>query len=274
MEQDFVLDRDRCTQCGQCVYACNRQILAVNEGGYPFLPAENFEQCNACGHCSAVCPVDAVVPPRCGGEKAAPFPGDPGIGTAAGEAFLLSCRSMRRYKQEPVKKEEVLAVLDVARKAPSASNLQPVRWVALSGKDKAERFTVLTLEWFDKVVRHDPVMGSRYNVDTMLARYKGGYDVILRGAPNAVIAVTDKDAGWGPTDGSIATTYFCLAAHARGIGSCWCGFGMRALQSYQPLRDFAGIDDASQVHGMAFFGYPEIAYRAVPPRNPLRVTWL
>lgn len=274
MEQNFSLDRDLCTQCGQCVYACNRQILAVDGEGYPFLSPEKFEMCNACGHCSAICPADAVVPPRCGGEKAVPFPGDPALDTAAGEAFLLSCRSIRRYKQEPVKKEAILDILDVARKAPSASNMQPVRWIVLNGRDKAERFTALTLEWFDTVLRHDPVFSRLYNVDTMLARYRGGYDVILRGAPNAVIAVTDKTAAWAPTDSAIAVTYFCLAAQARGIGSCWCGFGMRALESYQPLRDFVGVDDASQVQGMAFFGYPEIAYNAVPPRKPLRVAWL
>ncbi len=111
-------------------------------------------------------------------------------------------------------------------------------------------------------------------MDAMLARYREGYDPILRSASNAVIAVTDKNAPWGPVDASIAVTYFCLAAHARGIGSCWCGFGMRAIQTYQPLRDFVGIDDASQVQGIAFFGYPTVAYRAVPPRKPLRVTWL
>ncbi len=274
MQQDFSLDRDACTQCGQCVSICNRQVLAVDGEGYPFLPPENFTQCNACGHCSAVCPVDAVIPPLSGGEKALPFPGNPDIGAVAGESFLLSCRSQRRYAPESVKKEEILAILDVARKAPSASNAQPVRWIVLSGRDKADRFTALTMEWFDKVLRHDPVFGQKYNVDAMLARYRDGYDPILRNAPHAVIAVTDKGYPWGPVDTSIAVTYFCLAAHARGIGSCWCGLGMLALQAHQPLRDFVGIDDASQVQGMAFFGHPTVTYHAVPPRKPLRVAWL
>ena len=272
--QDFFLDRDRCTRCGLCVSACGRLVLEADAEGCPSLPAAKFDQCNACGHCAAICPVGAAIAPKNGGERAMTYPAPPAIGTAQADAFVLSCRSLRRFKPETVKEEEILSILDVARKAPSASNSQPVSWLVLNGKEKAARFTELTLEWFDKVIRHDPVFGPRYNVDTMLSRYANGYDVILRGAPNAVIALTDKSFPWGPVDASIAVTYFCLAAHARGLGSCWCGFGMLAMKDYKPLRDFLGLDDSVAATGMAFFGYPEIEYQAIPPRKPLRVSWL
>ena len=272
--QDFYCDRERCIRCGLCVQACARQALEADEEGAPFQSAANVTQCNACGHCAAICPVEAVIAPKNNGEGVMAFPASPVIGAAQGDAFLLSCRSMRRYKQDIVKEEEILSILDVARKAPSASNMQPVRWLVLRGKDNAARFSELTLEWFDKILRHDPVFGQRYNVDRLLESYRNGYDVILRGAVNAVVAITDKGSAWGPVDASIAITYFCLAAHARGIGSCWSGFGMRAMEAYQPLRDFMGLDDSVTAQGMAFFGYPEISYQAIPPRKPLQVSWL
>ena len=272
--QDFSLDRGRCTQCGLCVYACGRQALGVDDEGFPCLTAGKFDQCNACGHCAAICPVGVAIAPKYNGERAVEFPASPAISAAQGDAFVLSCRSMRRFKPETVKEDVILSLLDVARKSPSASNLQPVSWLVLNGREKATQFTELTLEWFDKVVRHDPVFGSRYNVDNMLARYRSGYDVILRGAPNAVIALTDKNSLWGHVDAPIAITYFCLAAHARKIGSCWCGFGLMAIRDYQPLREFLGLDDSVAATGMVFFGYPEIEYQAIPPRKPLRVSWL
>ena len=49
---------------------------------------------------------------------------------------------------------------------------------------------------------------------------------------------------------------------------------MRSAQAYQPLRDLMGFDDSVAVHGAAFFGYPELEYHAVPPRNALRVNWV
>lgn len=270
----LLIDQQQCIQCGQCIVSCNRHILGADGNGYPFLPEENYAQCMACGHCSAVCPVNALVSPRCDGEKAAPLPTAPGINFAAAKKFLLSCRSMRSYKQETVKREEILDLLDVARRAPSASNLQTISWKILNGKTRAREFTSLTMKWFDKELRHNPEFSSRYNIDEMLERHRKGHDPILRGACNAVVAVTDKNAVWGPVDGSIAITYFCLAAYGMGVGSCWCGFGMRAIQSYQPLRDMIGLDDSQTVQGMAFFGYPELEYHALPPRKPLRADWV
>jgi len=268
------VDHGRCVQCGQCIISCNRRILSADGSGFPFLPDENYEQCIACGHCSAVCPADALIAPKCGGEKAVPFPAAPDLDSDTAKKFLLSCRSMRLFKQETVKKDAILDLLDVARKAPSAGNLQTISWKILNGKEKTREFTALTMEWFDKELRHNPEFSARYNIDNMLERHRNGDDPILRGACNAVIAVTDNTAVWGAVDGAIAITYFCLAAYGMNVGSCWCGFGMRALQAYQPLRDLVGLDDSQTAHGMAFFGYPELEYHALPPRKPLRADWV
>jgi nitroreductase len=255
------------------VYACGRQYLAADGEGWPGLPASPVEACNACGHCSAVCPVGALISPNCGGERASPYPAAPDVDFGGAKRFLLSCRSIRRYKEQPVAERDILEILDVARNAPSGGNLQPVSWAVLSGRKKAEEFTALTMECIDKVLRHsDPLFKAR--ADNMLKRYGGGYDIILRGAPNAVFALTDRNAGWGAVDSAIAVAYFCLAAHARGVGSCWCGFGLSAIRAYKPLRDLMGFDDSVAVQGMAFFGYPDIAYTAAPPRKALRVAWV
>ena len=270
----FTLDRDRCTRCGACVSACGRGVLADDGEGAPRIPPENGTKCNFCGHCSAICPADAVVSPGYGGERALPLDFGAPVDFASARRLMLSCRSIRRYRDEAVSKEEVLELLDVARRAPTASNLQLVRWMAISGKEKAARFTALTMHWFDTVARHDPAMQGRYNVDDMVARYRGGYDPILRGAPNVVFALTDTSAVRGQTDSAIAMTYFCLAAHARNIGSCWCGFGMTALVSCAPLREFLGLGQDDIVHAAAFFGRSDMAYHALPPRKPLRLTWI
>ena len=270
----FTLDRDRCIRCGACVAACGRSVLADDGEGAPHVPPGNEAMCNFCGHCSAICPVDAVASPGYNGERAMPLDFCSPVDFASARRLILSCRSIRRYKEETVQEEEVLELLDVARRAPTASNLQLIRWMVMSGREKAERFTALTMDWFDTVVRHDPAMNSRYNVNAMMARYREGYDVILRGAPNVVFALTDKSAVWGQTDAAIAMTYFCLAAHAKNIGSCWCGFGTMALRSFAPLREFLGLEQDDRVHAVAFFGRPDMAYHALPPRKPLRLTWI
>jgi len=271
---DFAVDREKCVHCGACLSACLRGILIDDGEGVPRLNPDNAALCSFCGHCSAVCPENAVVSPGYNGEWAIPLETASPVDFAAARAFILSCRSTRRYKDQAVPKEEVLELLDVARRAPTASNLQAVRWVAINDREKAKRFTALIMDWLDTVARYDPGMSGRYNVDNMLANYRNGYDPILRGTSNAVFALTDKDVVWGRTDAAIALTYFCLAAHARKIGSCWCGFGVTALKTFAPLREFLGLQPNDLVHAMAFFGYPDIVFHAIPPRKPLRLTWV
>ena len=271
---DFTLDRERCTRCGVCLSSCGRGLLADDGEGAPHIPPGKEVMCNFCGHCSAICPVGAVISPGYGGERALPLDSGSPADFATARRLMLSCRSIRRYREEAVPKEEVLELLDVARRAPSGSNLQPVRWIALSGKDKTKRFTALAMEWFDTVARHDPELKGRFNVDGMMARYRGGYDTILRGAPNVVFALTDKSSTFGQVDSTIAMTYFCLAAHARNIGSCWCGFGMVALKSSAPLHEFLGIGQDEIVQACVFFGRSPLTYHALPPRKPLRLTWV
>ncbi|MDR2051726.1 MAG: nitroreductase family protein [Deltaproteobacteria bacterium] len=271
---DFVVDRERCVHCGECLAACGRGVLVDNGAGGPEAPPENEAYCNFCGHCSAVCPTGAVISPGCNGERAAPLDFGSPVDFAAASRFLLSCRSLRRFREEEVSREKILEIIDVARRAPTASNAQALRWLVMSGREKARRFTALTMEWFDSAVRLDPVLNGRYGVDRMMAGYRKGHDPILRGAPCAVFVMSGKNALWGPVDSSIALTYFCLAASAGGIGSCWCGFGITALRAYAPLRGFLGLDDDTAVQAMAFFGYPALRYRSLPPRRPPDLSWL
>ena len=271
---DFMLDATLCAKCGACIAACGRNVLADDGKGAPRIPPGNESKCNRCGHCSAICPVNALVSPGSGGERAMPIDFGPPLDFASARRLILSCRSIRRYNEEQVTEEELLELLDIARRAPTASNLQPVRWMAIKSREKAERFTALTMDWFNTVVRYDHSMQGRYNIDDMVERYRAGHDPILRGATNVVFALTDKSTVWGQTDAAIAMTYFCLAAHARNIGSCWCGFGILALKTYAPLRKFLGLGQDELVQAMAFLGRSDMVYHSLPPRKPLQLTWI
>ncbi len=46
----------RCMFCGDCVQACPRQAVIVNEDG----PTINLRRCRACGRCAEVCPTQAI----------------------------------------------------------------------------------------------------------------------------------------------------------------------------------------------------------------------
>jgi Fe-S-cluster-containing hydrogenase component 2 len=51
------LDERRCISCGDCIYVCPTDCLAM-QGAYPWLPRPL--DCISCSLCVVVCPVDAV----------------------------------------------------------------------------------------------------------------------------------------------------------------------------------------------------------------------
>ena len=45
--------------------------------------------------------------------------------------YLQKRRSVRRFTDDAVSKEEILKILDIARYAPSGGNRQPIQWLVV-----------------------------------------------------------------------------------------------------------------------------------------------
>jgi len=109
--------------------------------------------------------------------------------------------SVRSYLPREVEEEKLLQVLEAARVAPSACNLQP--WQIIVARDpqlKAELAKAYPRDWFVK-------------------------------APVILVACCDHSQSWKRFDGkdysdvdiAIATDHMTLAAADLGLGTCWLG---------------------------------------------------
>lgn len=108
---------------------------------------------------------------------------------------IMTRRSIRKYKSDPVPEEMVRKILEAGRWAPSANNSQPWNFIVL--KDE--------------------------NVRKKLAEV-ATYGKFLADAPLGIAVVIDPKASTHPVeDGAIATQNMLLAAHALGLGACWIG---------------------------------------------------
>ena len=109
--------------------------------------------------------------------------------------------SVRSYKKTPVEEEKVACILEAARVAPSAANLQPTRLVVIDNAEGMEK----------------------------LSRAANVYS-----APLAITVCADHAKAWKrPADGkstvdidaSIATDHMMMEATSLGLGSVWiCWF--------------------------------------------------
>lgn len=268
----FTVD-EGCIKCGLCAGLCPTMTIEFQKGQPPWVPAENESRCISCGQCVCFCPKEACRLSTEGQRRTL----DPALvpDPAAAEAFLLSRRSVRRFKEESVDGELVARILDVTRYAPSASNQQPVRWVLTGDRDRTLALGRAVAEAFRAAAQARPDDPISRRLAPVVAAWDSGQDVIFRGAPQLAVALVDRSYNY-PQDAAIALTYFELAAQAHGVGCCWGGFFTRAAALSEELRGRIGAGPEEIVVGAQMFGYPHGLRRPalLPPRRDVDLTWL
>ncbi len=105
--------------------------------------------------------------------------------------FLKIRRSIRVYQNKKIPKEQLEKIVDAARFAPTARNIQPWEFVVITDKNKLIELANLAPN----------------------GKFMAQAD--------ACIAVFSVDTHYFLEDGSAATCNILLAATALGIGSCW-----------------------------------------------------
>jgi len=257
----ITVDPSLCKKDGACVAVCPSKTIALNGDGFPEEVPESG--CIFCGHCVAVCPSGALTHTGLPGEaflpvsKELPSP-------ALMDGFLISRRSVREFKKRPVARETLEALLDVARRAPTASNSQKLHWIVVEDGAKVHALAQETVNC---------LQSSGFD-SARLEAWEGGYDFVLRGAPTLVVACAPADYGWGKQDCAIALTYLELAAEARGLGVCWAGYLTRVAAVHAPLRQALSVPEGYVVCGGLMLGEGRFTYRKIPPRKPLSVQWI
>lgn len=237
----------------------------MNEGK-PTAKEEFYTRCNNCGQCVAYCPASSSMQSFSEGvalEQSLPF--NPQL-TETYLRFLKSRRSNRNYLEEPVEKQTIEKILDAANYAPSGGNNRTLRWIVLDKREKTDELRELIAEWFDTVCREHPVYSKRYAIDSILERYRGGKDVILRGAPHVAYCVGPSNAVWGPVDTGIALTYFNLACEANDIGCCFAGYATKSAES-EKVRTFLKLKDSERAWCALCFGKKSLHPTRIPNRG-------
>jgi len=154
--------------------------------------------------------------------------------------------SCRTYQDRPVERDVLDRVLEAARLAPSARNLQDWRFVVVTGAEKRAQLSAAANN--QRFVAAAPVVIVGCSVS----------DHVMR-CGQAV----------GPIDVAIALEHIALQAAAEGLGTCWVG-------SFYPdqVRAVLGIPDEVQVVELMTLGRPADA-KPAPQREPVEriVSW-
>lgn len=109
---------------------------------------------------------------------------------------ILSRRSIRKYKPDPIPKEHLISILEAGRQAPSANNRQP--WTFIIVQDPEVKKALASA------------------CDNQIWMAKANLIVAAIGWPEA-------SPKWYKIDVSIALQNIILAATSFGYGTCWIG---------------------------------------------------
>lgn len=180
---------------------------------------------------------------------------------------MTARRSVRKYKETPVPRELLEELLDAACWAPSADNRQPWYFVALTGQEDIALLRETMERVAEEIRPHLEEMFPRHPSvvrDTTLFLHS------LGNAPVYVLAFLQKDFGHRESmleSVAAAIQNLLLAAHEKGLGTCWINAATGA--GYGPALRELFAPDKGEFVSLITLGYPEIVPKA-PPRKPRR----
>ncbi len=160
---------------------------------------------------------------------------------------LMTRRSIRKYTDEPVEKEQIETLLRAAMAAPSAVNTQPWHFVVIR-----ERSTL------DRLAQEHP------------------YASMLKQAPLAIAICGDlrleHAPGYWTVDCGNATENMLIAAHAIGLGAVWLGIYPRE-ERMEMLARVLSLPAEVLPLALVSIGHPAEQPRQPERYNPERVHW-
>ena len=262
----FNLNTDKCKKDGICSAVCVAGIIKNDDNRQPFIEDGKDSRCISCGHCVAFCPHEACHVKNLNTSMFYKLKKEDIISQEQADIFLKTRRSIRNFKDKLVDQDTLDKILSVTSYAPSAKNKHHERWIITTSREKTKLLADMVIDFLSNNLNNMEQTESVF-AKLLVRAYKSGKDVIMRDAGQIAIMVMPKDVEFSTEDGTIALTYFELAAHGHGLGCVWAGYFTEVAKKCQKIKDFLNIDDKETVIGAQLFGYPLYKVRQVTSRH-------
>lgn len=268
----FTIDRQLCNGDGLCVRACPASLVRQAEpGALPEPLAGRDAHCIRCGHCVAACPTGAFVHSLLPPEAFEPIRKAALPGFEAVAHLLKARRSCRNYAPAPLSREELASLLAVVKHAPTGHNARDVKFVVVDGPERMAEVLDEVVEWMREEVAARTFLASTLHLAGAVRAVGKGRDVVFRGAPHVAVAYAPSGGITPALDAAIAVSWLEIAAAAKGLGACWCGYLIFALAGRPSLAKLLGIPEDHQGHAALLLGRRSQRPVRVPPREDLVV---
>ncbi|HET7265585.1 MAG TPA: nitroreductase family protein [bacterium] len=188
-------------------------------------------------------------------------------------ALLLTRRTVRFYKPDPVPDAIVRTLLEAAACAPTAHNAQPVRYVVIRSPEAKRRLADrMARRWRRDLEKGGtPEASIKVELRFSTRRFSDAPLLILAGYTMAEMDVYPDRARRAAEDtmavqsAAAGIQNLLLAASVNGLGACWC---CAPLFCAGIVRRALDLPDDFVPQALLTIGYPAHT-PPVPPRKPL-----
>ncbi len=211
------------------------------------------------------------------------------------EKVILSRRSTRAFKNEPIPDYMIRRILEAGRFAPSAGNSQPWRFAVVKNPEilaameqdavktckrmmfvldyTRSRMRQLFLKPISKFfirLRHNELHPVPFGLLAAVAKDRAP---IFHHAPTLILLFEDKRGVSSPaTDSGICGQNMVLAAHSMGAATCWIGM-IKLLMYDRKWKKFFGVKYPYKLNNCLAVGWPKVASDGQVPREVQKVEW-
>ncbi|PKM87977.1 MAG: hypothetical protein CVU87_08505 [Firmicutes bacterium HGW-Firmicutes-12] len=185
-------------------------------------------------------------------------------------AAIKERRSIRKFKKDPIPKQFLEDILELAIWAPSAMNRQDWHFLVVQGQKKEELLKI-SASSFQQFFR--PKLEKTFKDKPKIIEGMRAFSETYGDAPVIILAYAGKmpdgqqDDVWST---SLAVQNLMMAAYERGLGTVWTDGVVFAKE--QEINELMGIVDKKLVCVIPI-GYPAETPK-VPPRRSERIEWI
>lgn len=174
-------------------------------------------------------------------------------------------RSIRAFRDDQIRPEELDAIVEAGLYAPSASNKQNVHFTVVQKKEMVETIS----KWIVEEVEQ-----SKIDYLMKIVERSGGR--IFRNAPTVIILSSEEKDRFSIVNAAAATENMLIAAESMGIGSCWIGMVavLAGSSNIEKYRKALMLPDGYIPQNGITLGYKASPNPEAPERNKNIVSYI
>lgn len=178
-------------------------------------------------------------------------------------AAIHQRRAVRSYRDQPISRQQLLALVEAASWAPSAMNDQDWRFTVITDRKILRRISLEAKAWMLK--------SGEMNEHLRGLLLDPQFD-LLHHAPALMVIAAPANHRFGIENCALAAENLMLAATDMGMGSCWIGLVQDWL-NFDEGRKLLALPADDRVMAPIVIGYPQGEVGLVARKKPI-ITWI